>query len=231
MTPVYLHAPEPLTISGQLDMAAWEHEPRNAHGEWTSEGGLAKDALAAVDRNLARFGEHSSSPVHDEPLQPPVLSYFTRQLDQMSGRLRKKADKERWAKDKGVQFTRYALDKDSHVPGTKVFVASAKPARPGPGDLAGAISFYEHEEAGERFVHVDYLGTTGVAAGAGTALAHAVAKYAAARGLGVMGEPENEGAQAFWTKIGWHGDPMGLGATTFAGWTPGEAKAVAARGG
>jgi len=50
MTAVYLHALDPLTISGQLDMAAWEHEPRNAHGEWTSEGG-------PVDLDAPRFRE------------------------------------------------------------------------------------------------------------------------------------------------------------------------------
>lgn len=59
MTPVYLHAPDPLTISGQLDLSAAsrakahatasatarrtaeEHrrdEPRDQHGEWTSGG-------------------------------------------------------------------------------------------------------------------------------------------------------------------------------------------------
>ena len=44
MAAVHLHAAVPLTISGQVDMAegwrdAWEHEARNARGEWAKTPG------------------------------------------------------------------------------------------------------------------------------------------------------------------------------------------------
>lgn len=201
-------------------------EARDEHGRWTSGGTAAgKAVLAAVDRGLARFRQQGER-MADEPLAPAVAGHFAGLLDKMGGKLRKQADRQRWDKDLGVRFTRFALDPD--VSGSRVHVATDDH-----GGIAGAVSFYEHTEedprgTGEdtRFVYVDYLGTTGTAAGAGTALAHAVARYAAARHLGVMGDPVNEDAGAFWAKLGWHEDPYDLG-SGFYGWTPGETAEVA----
>src|SRR5206468_1694536 len=107
-------------------------------------------------------------PVTAEPVQPAAISGYTRQLGQMRAKLRSPAARRRWDADKGVEFTKFALDTRGHIPGTHVHVALDDH-----GGLAGAISFYERDdpEVGEHSIRVDYLGTTGTAAGAGTALA------------------------------------------------------------
>jgi hypothetical protein len=226
---------DPAHPDGPAKAAFNPDEPRDEHGRWGLGGGtgpgksgghLSAEAGATIDRNLARFraqGQHY--PVAAQPLPDRSLPGILAQLDYLGGQL-SGPDRKRWDADPGVRFTRYALDRQHHTePDTRVHVV-----KDDKGQLAGAISFSEHAEYGTRSIHVHYLGTTGTAAGAGTALAVAVARYAAARHLGVAGIPLDQAAEAFWRKVGWHPNPLGVDAmTTVWGWTPEEAAEVATR--
>src|SRR5438094_909859 len=83
----------------------------------------------------ARSAAHGQ-PVTAEPVQPAAISGYTRQLGQMRAKLRSPAARRRWDADKGVEFTKFALDTRGHIPGTHVHVALDDH-----GGLAGAISF------------------------------------------------------------------------------------------
>jgi SPP1 gp7 family putative phage head morphogenesis protein len=141
-------------------------------------------------------------------------------LDRIEKRIRGAKNKQAWNDDKGVKFTRFALDGEN-MPGEKIFTAQTQPDGKWP-YLAGAARVHVQDGA----LHVDYVGTTGITRGTGTALAKKIAQHAAELGLPVIGEPENEGAATFWTKVGWHEDPTGEGYQAF-GWTADEAREFA----
>ncbi len=141
-------------------------------------------------------------------------------LDNIEKRIRGETRKQAWRDDKGVQFTRFSLEREG-MPGERVFIAQTQPGGKQP-YLAGAARVHIQDNA----LHVDYIGTTGITRGTGTALAKQIAKYAAEQGLPVTGEPENEGAMMFWQKIGWHHDPTQEGFEV-DGWTADEAKRFA----
>ena len=109
--------------------------------------------------------------------------------------------------DTGVKFTKMALESD--LGDTKIIIAKTEDG------LAGAISYNEMSqeiidsvgvylptESPEPHMYVQYLGSTGLLDGTGTALADAVLQEAADKGLGIMLESANVGASAFWEKIG-----------------------------
>ena len=109
--------------------------------------------------------------------------------------------------DEGVKFTKFALESD--LGDTKVIIAKTEDG------LAGAISYNEMSkeiidsvgtylptESPEPHMYIQYLGSTGLVDGTGTALADAVFQEAADKGLGVMLESASVGATAFWEKIG-----------------------------
>lgn len=114
----------------------------------------------------------------------------------------------------GIKFTRFALETSQKVSGI-VFVAESE----GLG-IAGALDAFLVEadpdvEGSVDSIYVDYLGSTGVQAGAGTALVREVAKYAAERGMPIVGNP-TEDALKFWVdSIGWKPDPEGIGAEMY----------------
>ena len=191
-----------------------------SHG-WVKDN-ISADVHDIVQKKITSFRADNGMILERSPVTAGVEDA---NLDRLRRKMRSKADKDRWDNDKGVQFTKFAMDSSGQVPGTRVFVAQTQPDKKWP-YIAGAISMYEYEGEG---LHVDYLGTTGITDGTGTALARQAAKIAAEKGLSVIGEPESEGALEFWKKLGWHEDPDGIGTQAW-GWTAEEAKIIASIG-
>lgn len=201
-------------------------ELRNAHGEWARITDDEAFDHSEISRGLTSF-KADNGRVDVITAEHDYLAHAS--LTAIEGRIRGKNNKEKWNDDVGVKFTRYALDRED-MPDEQVIVATSQPEGRH-SYVAGAARMYvrgSHEETGP-FLYVDYLGTTGITRGAGTALAHHIAKIAAERGLPVLGEPANAGASVFWQKMGWEPDPIGRG-TALLGWTAERAREVASAG-
>jgi predicted ABC-type ATPase len=120
---------------------------------------------------------------------------------------------------KGIEFTKFALQGHlflgSEDNRAAVFVAESE----GLG-LAGALNAYVYEidpdlDGDVASLYIDYLGSTGVQSGTGTALVKEAAKYAASLGMPLVGSPSGD-ALKFWVdKIGWKPDPEGIGADIY----------------
>lgn len=120
---------------------------------------------------------------------------------------------------KGIEFTKFALQGHlflgSEDNRAAVFVAESE----GLG-LAGALNAYVYEidpdlDGAIPSLYIDYLGSTGVQSGTGTALVKEAAKYAASLGMPLVGSPSGD-ALKFWVdKIGWKPDPEGIGADIY----------------
>jgi 8-oxo-dGTP pyrophosphatase MutT (NUDIX family) len=193
------------------------------HG-WKFVGvpGGAEAVHASFQRNLRRFREAGGSVIESSGHEGS-LALHRDSVEAVGRSIRKKTDREAWDSDLGVKFTRDALNSASHMPGARVIVAAARSSGKGKDKTAGAATVYEHDGA----LHVDLIGTTGLAPGAGTALARKIAEVAAAKNLPVLGEPYGEEAESFWQKLGWHPDPLDDGSPAW-GWTAAEAAELAA---
>jgi SPP1 gp7 family putative phage head morphogenesis protein len=181
-----------------------------------------------IQRNVARFRQSGGTTQRITDTYGADKAYGDLQ-DQLH--LMKEAGFTGFARDDGVNFTRYATEhatKDlrEHMPDAGVLVA-----RNPDGEIAGALNHYSRdleEDLGlpGRALYVDYLGTTGLVHGAGTALAAEAARLAAAKHMSVVGEPTPE-ALPFWKKMGWQMDPVGGAGPAWWGWTAEQAQAVA----
>lgn len=124
-----------------------------------------------------------------------------------------------WADGLGVRFTRFALEEPiaytSVVDGTGVSGALGGRIIDDVDLLYGnAPSFY-----------VEYLGSTGIAEGAGSQLTQEMLRRAADADLGVLLVPDNAGAEAFWKAVGMVQDPNGVGSDLW-GLTPADVARV-----
>lgn len=189
-----------------------EHEhPRGPDGKFGD--GLPRDGrsvpIGGIRSSLDKFASDSGE-VQDGVNPDEAQQELSDLIDIMG-------DPE-FERDKGVQFTQAAIEE----PGANVLVARAD----GVG-LAGALALRKHDEGdGDGFYYVEYVGSTGVAKGAGSALAKRAAEIAARDGLPLLGEPDSPEAEAFWRKMGWTHDPMDSG-TELLGWTPDQVREVA----
>jgi hypothetical protein len=122
-------------------------------------------------------------------------------------------------KDTGFRFTKFALNSDEG------YVAHAEG-----GGVAGALGLHRMtrddlvgEPLHEPHLYIDYLGSTGIADGTGSALVHRALREAADGGWGVRLEPSDDNAAAFWTKMGMKIDPWDVG-TDYWGMTAAEVR-------
>lgn len=178
---------------------------------------------AVIKRNIARARDHG---VSLKELSTREMDENSHHLDELGKSLPMAVDRERWKNDKGVQFTSYALDRVGREPTTHTIAAFNDH-----GDIAGAVTFHEigSDEDGDHAVFLDHVGSTGSAAGVGTALAHQVARYAADRNLPVIGSPYDDEAKAFWRKIGWEHEPLN-DSSGMSGWAADRVKEIAHAG-
>lgn len=119
---------------------------------------------------------------------------------------------EEFVNDRGVKFTRNAMDIEGEPDGTKVRVAHTEDG------VAGAIQYFELDQAGiegayggfmgdeetlpEPHIFIAYLGSTGLTDKTGSALAETVFREAASKGLGINLESADASASAFWERVG-----------------------------
>lgn len=185
-----------------MTAANWDpaKHPHGEHGHWAT----------TVQQSLRKFDGDGGS------LQAVSADEADIEKDQLDDMIGMDPD---FGKDIGVGYTRIALNSyhDFGEEKATVYVAHAE----GLG-VAGAISIVDYPERS----HVDYLGSTGLAKGTGTALAVQAAKHAARRGLPLTGEPTDE-AEPFWRKLGWKEDPTGDGWDIW-GWNAQDTAKVAA---
>jgi hypothetical protein len=205
-------------------------QPRDDHGRFgegesgSSPAGSA--GLDALNTSAAKFDENGGS---TEPLDLGEnkdeidIEDVVAQLDDVHELVGEDlSDRSKV----GFLFTEYAI-RGAVEDNTSTIVAQGE----GVG-MAGAISVIDRpEETTEdgtvpAYAYVDYLGSTGVVPGAGSALVKAAAGEAAAKGLPLMGSPTPD-ALPFWQSVGWTQDPLGVG-SDYWGWTAEETKAAAA---
>lgn len=206
--------PVPPEIMKQLtDAFVVAHLP-GQHDQMSHGRGGGGFTTAGVASGLAAFG---GGTVQEDPTRALAES----SLDAMASIM----EEDFW-EDEGIRYTRAAVKehktftKDgTNEYGSKLFSAVSEH-----GTFAGAVHVSDAPDSDAVFV--SFLGTTGMTSGAGSALAHQVAKYAASRNSPVLGEPI-ESAKGFWAKMGWTEDPTEIG-TEFFGWTAEQAKEVAA---
>ena len=181
-------------------------EERDEHGRFSSGGSLS-DVKSALEKGTTAF-EHDGGEIHavsiDEANEAAMQLSDQRSMieqyqpiDGMDAR--------------GYDFTEFAL-RSAGEESMHSFIATVD----GMG-IAGAMSVQERDDTEYgvgKYLFVDYVGTTQIASGTGTSLANAAYEYAAARGLGVQGEPYKEAA-TFWEKLGWVEDPEGVGGAYF----------------
>jgi len=202
-------------------------QPRSSNGEFASndsefapvEAANAADAKETVERGIASFKEDGGE------IQSLSKKECANMLDVLATERDNISDYKTFSKmdERGWDFTESALD--SGESGFKVSVATVD----GLG-IAGAISYKIQDDAefgGGKYVLIDYLGTTQIAKGTGSALANEVYKFAAARGLSVQGEPYLEG-QHFWARHGWVEDPEEIGGY-YSGLTADQVKKLAVK--
>lgn len=119
---------------------------------------------------------------------------------------------EEFTTDRGVKFTRDAIDIEGEPEGTKVRVAYTEDG------VAGAIQYFEMDKENikatygsfmgegetmpEPHIYIAYLGSTGLVDKTGSALAGAVFSEAAKKNIGISLESADANASAFWEKIG-----------------------------
>ena len=164
------------------------------------------DAKEALDKGTSAFAAQGGS----------VREVSSAEIGQLLGQLseqRAAIESERTLSEmdaRGFDFARYALEAAQSQEDMHAFVATAD----GVG-IAGALSVQMRDDSAmgisSKYLLVDYVGTTQVAAGTGTSLAKEAYDYAAKQGAAVMGEPLGE-ASTFWKRLGWTDDPNGEGA-------------------
>jgi phage portal protein BeeE len=183
--------------------------PRDTNGKFADTPGSGGGGhLAGLTGALAKFkSDGGEVRIQSEPAQS------LEELDTLTEMMGPD-----FASDKGVDFTRAALEE----PGATVLVADVDGA-----GLGGALAMrkLQNDEGGD-FYYVEYVGSTGMAKGAGSALAQQAAQIAARDDLPLLGEPDSREAEAFWRKVGWTDDPLDNG-TELLGWTPEQVKEVA----
>ena len=119
---------------------------------------------------------------------------------------------EEFTNDRGVKFTRDAIDVEGEPEGTKVSVAYTEDG------VAGAIQYFEMDKENinntygafmgedetmpEPHIYIAYLGSTGLVDKTGSALADAVFREAVKKKIGIALESADANASAFWEKIG-----------------------------
>ena len=148
------------------------HKGGRGSSKFTELGGLVSNELNPKDEELT---------IAIETLE---------QMDDMLG--------DDFKRDMGRRYTSYAINVDERS-ADKVKLASMEEG------LAGAISYKympRQKIRPEPHIYINFLGSTGIVDKTGTALAQSVFEEAANRGLAVYLHPADDGASAFWTKMG-----------------------------
>lgn len=106
-----------------------------------------------------------------------------------------------FAQSEGLQYTRFALNEPESI------IAQSDEF-----GTVGALSYnvrtqamlddFEMEVFGGDHMHIEYLGSTGVVEGTGSALTRRALQEADRLGVNVYVEPATEGAEIFWRKMG-----------------------------
>lgn len=124
----------------------------------------------------------------------------------------------------GTRFTGFALDEEH----TRVAYVDGA-------GVAGAVGYTSPRQMDdlvelgitEPVVRIEYVGSTGIAEGAGSALTVEVIKEAALSDAAILLEPANAGAEEFFTRVGMRADPHGVGADFMMGLTADDVKRLA----
>lgn len=127
------------------------------------------------------------------------------------------------ADDLGFKFTRLALKEST----ARYAVVEGE-------GIAGAVGYHTIDllETGAgtsgKALYVEYIGSTGLVPGTGSGLMRELVEEAAAKGMGIVFEPENAGAEAFFKKMGMRWDPYSVGSEHIMGLTAEQVARLAA---
>ena len=111
---------------------------------------------------------------------------------------------------KGMDFAQHAITDAEEMEGLVDLVV----AKDEYGYMAGAMSLINTEIVGGEHpvMAINFIGTTGIIEGAGSALVQEAINSAADAGLALTGTPADEDAERYWVeKMGWREDPTGEG--------------------
>jgi hypothetical protein len=184
------------------------------HDQSTHGRGSGAEGIASNSKRFADDGGTISDIADEETL---MAAQFT--LDDME-----ELDPD--IAHKGTEFTKHAMGE----PQSRVAMVEGV-------GVAGAVGYSppmepsdEEIEAGltEPRVHVEYIGSTGIAGGTGSALMGVVIKEAAEAKAGITMEPENKKAEQFFEKLGMKRDPYETGSSHLMGLPAGEVSELAA---
>ena len=180
----------------------WERDERGRFAETGSGGSAFQDKVDAFHEEggvIESSREFGLDP--DSDIDQFVLGTSRWELDEMVHMAPE-------LEGKGTHFTRLALEQEN------VKVAKV----PGLG-VAGAVGYSEPQMhpfersmgITEPRMHIEYLGTTGIAEGTGSALVNEVIREAAVRGVDISLEAENDNAAGFFESVGFEEDVYGIG--------------------
>ena len=176
-------------------------QPREANGEFGSTNSEANaDVNAVLKESVAAFAGDGGD------IRQVSLEEANALIEQLADQRHMMEEDNPLSEDeaRGFEFTAFALEaaKEEDM---QVFVAGVE----GLG-IAGAMSVTIRDESEfgfeDKYVLVDYVGSTQIASGTGTALANAAYEYAAKNNMSIQGEPI-ETAASFWDRLGWKEDP------------------------
>ena len=193
-----------------------DDQPRDERGRFGSGGGSTADSIAAKAAIFREQGGELSNPIEVFPSGTGLKSerdIFNRMLETMPAE---------WHDQSGVDFTYAALNDASHGSFTIVAYGENMSA------IAGALNYDVNSgystmgppSPGGREkieippqIYVEYLGSTGIVDGTGSALVASVIQEAAGRGIGIGLSPVDKDAADFWSKMGMteasHPSPVG----------------------
>lgn len=173
-------------------------------------GGVGSDKFADMRKNAGEFEKEGGDLRY---MNPGEMEARVDEVEQMREFMDIKPHE-----DVGIDFTKYAMQDAGDT--SKVIMATTEDG------IAGALSIVPNEGSdGRKTAYVDYLGTTGIAEGTGSALVEEATKWAADNNMPIVGHPVAD-AMGFWDKMGWKADPEQLGESVY-GLTLDQTKAAA----
>jgi hypothetical protein len=185
-----------------------ELHPRDERGHWTDSG--ASD-IASTDRLTLwnrKFTYQGGEIIHDAARGDITSAKVT--MSEMSTMLGKE-----WKDEPGTVFTNIAMQQDHCILAVeKSTGVSGALGYSLYADHTTGFSGWLGQNYGPARLHVDWLGTTGITDGAGSALAREAIGIAAAKGISISLEPTKESV-GWWTKVGMTQDPWQLGSDLY----------------
>ena len=195
-----------------------EDEARDSHGRWTATGDSS--VRGALDRGYSEFKSQGGSiATYSSPLPREDAAKLMGSVQDLYSKLEASGVELSQSDKDGFRMTMSALQKGEQIkvvsgrisgssPGDGVLYVATVKSNDGKEEVAGA-SYVYHNGNQE---HLDYIGSTHMADGAGSAMVNHIYDDISSDSAGykstndLYGTPLNSDAASFWQRMGWKQD-------------------------